>query len=430
MSEPKVGRRRAPLPVALRLSWLVNALWLGSALGMSGPRSAPLGVALAWVAVNLAGTYMRRRTIQGPSFTNAPQADANASKGTSLARDALRRFRRNQLATLSLGTLLLMIAICFSQEWIYARWGSSGDPESFVSLHFDHIRLNKAETFAPPSARHWFGADHLGRDLFARTLFGGRISFLVALVATSVSLAVGVTWGAVAGFHGGRLDHYLMRFVDVLYGLPFMFLVILILTLVNGLHATASKSRDDVDRLVQLERAGQTAEARQFAQAKEITRQTRMAVFLADRVKPLYAMFFALGLVSWLTIARITRGQVLSLRERDFVMAARAVGAGNGRIILRHIVPNLLGPVIVYSTLTIPGVMLSEAFLSFLGLGVSEPECSWGSLAADGIRGVNMIKPYWWLIVYPASALSLTLFSLNFVGDGLRDALDPRSKRP
>jgi ABC-type dipeptide/oligopeptide/nickel transport system permease subunit len=221
----------------------------------------------------------------------------------------------------------------------------------------------------------------------------------------------------------------MMRFVDVLYGLPFMFLVILFLSLVNGLHSTSAQHRDAVQQVHDLEAAGNDEEAQIFATENKVTTEVRTAVFLAEHFNPLYAIVLALGLVSWLTMARITRGQVLTLREREFVVAARTVGAGNLRIIFLHIVPNLLGPVIIYTTLTIPTIILAEAFLSFLGLGISEPDCSWGSLARDGIVGINVIKPYWWLLTYPAGAISLALFSLNFIGDGLRDALDPKMKR-
>jgi oligopeptide transport system permease protein len=303
--------------------------------------------------------------------------------------------------------------------------------DSFFALHIDHTRVNKGESLRPPDTRHWFGTDALGRDIFARVLRGGIVSFSVGLVATLVSLLIGVTWGAVAGYLGGRTDHYLMRIVDVLYGLPFLFLVILILTLVNGLHQAAAKAGPVLERMEALERSGDREAAVRLAAAEDIgpVSSARLAVLLDRKVDPLIAMFAALGLVQWLTMARIVRGQVLSLKEREFVAAARVSGARAPRIILRHIVPNLLGPVIVDATLTVPAVMLSEAFLSFLGLGVGEPDCSWGSLAARGLAGVNMLRPCWWLIAYPAGAISLALFSLNFLGDGLRDALDPRSRR-
>lgn len=419
-----------PLSLPVNLSW---TLWALFGLCLWGIADAPRwiwGLAAFWGAATLAVTVFALRTRRVPLEPSRAGEPGAAVQGTSLWRDALRRLRRNQFATISFGLVVLLVLLCFGQQVAYAWWNGSIDQatENFFNLHVDHIRINKEETYAPPSSRHWFGTDSLGRDLFARALYGGRISFLVALVGTAVSLVIGVSWGAIAGYYGGRVDHYMMRFVDVLYGLPFMFLVILILTLVNGLQATASKHRDTIARMDALIAKGERQKAKELANENEITQEVRTAVFLADNVKPIYAMFFALGMVSWLTMARIARGQVLSLKQREFVVAARAAGAGSLRVIFRHIVPNLLGPVIVYTTLTIPSVMLAEAFLSFLGLGISQPECSWGSLASEGLAGINVIKPYWWLVVYPAGAISIALFSLNFIGDGLRDALDPRSK--
>jgi oligopeptide transport system permease protein len=227
----------------------------------------------------------------------------------------------------------------------------------------------------PPSVGHWFGTDELGRDMLARVLWGGRISLMVGLVATLVSLLVGVTWGAVSGYAGGRVDEAMMRFVDVLYSLPYIFLVILLLVMFQ---------------------------------------------------RSILMLFVALGLVQWLTMARIVRGQVLSLKHQNFVEAARALGAGTPRIIFRHIVPNTLGPVIVYATLTIPAVILQEAFLSFLGLGVQPPGASWGTLVAGGAQVIALFP---WLVIFPGIALSLTLLCFNFLGDGLRDALDPHDRR-
>jgi oligopeptide transport system permease protein len=290
-----------------------------------------------------------------PATVAQPEARDDVSR--SLWSDGWRRLRRNRAATASGAFLAVMCALAALAPWV-----------PFVQ---DPTVQDLARGATPPALAHWFGTDDLGRDLFARVLFGGRISMLVGLVGTFVSLVVGVTWGAVAGYAGGRTDELMMRVVDVLYSLPYLFLVILL--------------------LVFFERS-------------------------------LLMLFVALGLVQWLTMARIVRGQVLSLKGQAFVEAARALGASDAAILGRHVVPNTLGPVIVYATLTVPAVVLQEAFLSFLGLGVQPPDASWGTLVADGAR-VLAIFP--WLVVFPGLALSLTLLAFNFLGDGLRDALDP-----
>jgi len=238
---------------------------------------------------------------------------------------------------------------------------------------YDTIDFDGAWGAAPSLAGgHWLGTDELGRDLFARSCYGGRISLLVGLAATMVSLLIGVTWGAVAGYAGGRTDALMMRAVDVLYALPFMFFVIL-LTVFFGRH--------------------------------------------------ILLVFLAIGAVNWLDMARIVRGQTLSLRQREFVQAARVGGAGAGAIIRRHIVPNLLGVVVVYAALTVPQVILVESFLSFLGLGVQEPATSWGALVSDGAHAMETTP---WALIVPATFLAVTLLALNFLGDALRDALDPK----
>ena len=224
----------------------------------------------------------------------------------------------------------------------------------------------------PPSRLHVLGTDELGRDLFTRILYGARISFAVGILATLVSLSIGVTYGCVAGYAGGRLDHLMMRIVDILYGLPFMFFVIILMVIFG---------------------------------------------------RNILNLFVALGAVQWLTMARIVRGQVLSLKVREFVLSAQAVGASPLRLLVRHVLPNAVGPIVVYATLTVPAVMLEEAFLSFLGLGVQPPMASWGSLASEGAAAM---EPYPWLILFPGMSLTVTLLSLNFFGDGLRDALDPQ----
>jgi oligopeptide transport system permease protein len=296
---------------------------------------------------------LREPVLAGPIDSSTP--------GGSLWSDAWRRLRRNR-AAVAAGVLLL--AICLLA--VVAPW---------IPGLMDPARQDLRLGAVPPSPGHWFGTDELGRDMLARVLWGGRISLMVGLVATLVSLIVGVTWGAVAGYAGGRVDEAMMRFVDVLYSLPYIFLVILLLVMFQ---------------------------------------------------RSILMLFVALGLVQWLTMARIVRGQVLSLKHQTFVEAARALGASAPRIIFRHIVPNTLGPVIVYSTLTIPAVILQEAFLSFLGLGVQPPGASWGTLVAGGAQVIALFP---WLVIFPGIALSLTLLCFNFLGDGLRDALDPQDRR-
>jgi len=228
---------------------------------------------------------------------------------------------------------------------------------------------------SPPSAAHWLGTDTFGRDLLTRVMYGGRVSLAVGFIATTVALVIGVFWGAIAGYAGGRTDAFMMRLVDILYALPFMIFIILL-----------------------------------------------MVVF----GRSILLLFLAIGCVEWLTMARIVRGQVLSLRQQEFVEAAVAMGLSPLTIIIRHIIPNILGPIIVYVTLTIPSVMLLEAFLSFLGLGIQPPQSSWGLLIS---YGVETMEEYPWLLLYPGLVLSVTLFSLNFLGDGLRDALDPKTSK-
>jgi oligopeptide transport system permease protein len=265
----------------------------------------------------------------------------------------------------------------------------------------------------PPSLQHPMGTDDAGRDILARVLQGGRISLMVGIISTLVSLIIGVSYGAVAGYLGGRTDNFMMRAVDVVYSIPYILLVVVLLSVFGGRNMPAWL-KGIVDGFF-----GLVNGAAGVVGAGEVLSPT-------SGIYQIFMLFIALGMVSWLTMARVVRGQVLSLKNQEFVMAARATGVSTSGIIFRHLVPNTLGPVIVYATLTIPSVMLSEAFLSFLGLGVQAPYASWGSLASDGIKNVSI---YPWQLVFPGVTMALTLFSLNFLGDGLRDALDPQTRK-
>lgn len=285
---------------------------------------------------------------------------ARYERGRSLWQDALKRLTHNYLAMAGLVILLVMTVAAIATPWI---------------APYPYEQQDLALGATPPSPEHWLGTDIFGRDQLTRILYGSRVSLMVGFVATAVALCIGVLWGTVAGYLGGKVDAVMMRIVDVLYALPFTIFIILL-----------------------------------------------MVVF----GRSMLLLFLAIGAVEWLTMARIVRGQVMSMRQQEFVEAAISMGFSQKRIMLKHIVPNILGPIIVYTTLTIPSVILLESFLSFLGLGIQPPQSSWGSLIS---YGVETMEEYPWLLVYPAIALSSTLFALNFLGDGLRDALDPKASK-
>jgi len=290
---------------------------------------------------------------------------------------AWRRFRRNTPAVISSVFLSVLLVLVLVWPWL-------------TPYSWDAITDNQ---FQPPDWKHWFGTDVHGRDLLTRVFFGARVSLLVGAVGAGVAFVIGVAWGVVSGYVGGRLDAVMMRIVDVLYSLPSIIFVIVLLT----------TFRTGVAKWM----------GGMFGQK-------------SSALTPMLLLFVGLGAVSWLTMARIVRGQVLSLRTRAFVDASRSLGASHARIIWSHILPNVWGIVIVYLTLTVPSVILYESFLSYLGLGIQPPMASWGSLVAEGANQLNPIRIYWWLIVFPASLLVTTLLALNFVGDGLRDAFDPK----
>ena len=304
-----------------------------------------------------------------PRFTNLnnkPIVMNSMSKnieiqGRSLWKDALRRLSKNKAAVASMFILFFIsLSVIFAPLLSHFKmqdtdWSSISLAPGFSNLHF-------------------FGTDDLGRDVFSRTLYGGRMSLLIGIISSVVSVIIGIAYGATAGFLGGKIDGLMMRIVDIIYSLPFMFFVILLMTFFG---------------------------------------------------RNIFLIFIAIGAVNWLDMARIVRGQTLSLKSKEFIEAAHAGGLNSPTIITRHIVPNILGIVIVYVSLTIPQVILTESFLSFLGLGVQEPDTSWGVLINDGAQNVTIA---WWRLVFPASFLVVTLFCFNFIGDGLRDALDPKDR--
>ncbi|MDC1171301.1 ABC transporter permease [Gammaproteobacteria bacterium] len=280
------------------------------------------------------------------------------SKSSTLWSDAIYRLTRNKAAMFGAFILFILILCAALAPWIAP-----------YSYSFQNLELGASH----PSAAHILGTDVLGRDLLSRILYGARISLLVGFVATGVALVIGVSWGIIAGYAGGKVDSIMMRIVDVLYGLPFIIFIILLMVIFG---------------------------------------------------RNLWLLFGAIGAVEWLTMARIVRGQVIGLKNQEFVMAAKAMGVSNISMFRKHLLPNILGPIAVYATLTIPQVMLLEGFLSFLGLGIQPPMSSWGTLIKDGVESM---EEYSWLLIYPGLTFTVTLFALNFFGDGLRDALDPKT---
>lgn len=294
-----------------------------------------------------------------------------AIKGRSLWVDARRRLFRNRAALVSMVVLSIITLMAIFAPLLSAY---SYDAQDYNVVSCAPNWWPGSSVLCHAGGSHWFGTDAVGRDLFVRLLFGARVSLAVGLVATMVSLVIGITYGATAGYVGGMVDAVMMRAVDVLYSLPFIFFVIIL-----------------------------------------------MVVFKRNFV----LLFVAIGAVQWLTMSRIVRGQTQSLKQKEFVEAARASGVGTFAMIARHIVPNVLGPVVIYMTLTIPEVILAESFLSFLGLGIQEPLTSWGVLISEG---KDQMETAPWLLVFPAGFMAVTLFCFNFIGDGLRDALDPKDR--
>jgi oligopeptide transport system permease protein len=283
------------------------------------------------------------------------------SGGRSLWSDARRRFLRNRAAIVSLGVLTLICLACVIGPWVL--------PHAFDSADWEAMSFPPSLTNA-----HYWGTDDAGRDLLVRCLIGGRISLTVGLLATISSVTLGIVWGATAGFVGGKVDAFMMRIVDMMYAIPYLLIAILLVTILG----------------------------REF-----------------------YLVVLTITVFSWMDMARVVRGQTLSLRSMEYVEAARSIGVSTPRIIFRHIVPNLLGVVVIYTTVTVPGVILTESVLSFLGLGIQEPMTSWGVLIQDGAKTMEVTP---WILLFPAALLSVTLYCFNYIGDGLRDALDPKER--
>lgn len=328
------------------------------------------------------------RAASKPSLT--PGSGVAPTAGRAL--NWKHRFLGNRPALVSAALLGLLLTTLWAWPLTLKLVRATGPDGAAWSQRYEPDQLSD-DQFQPPTRRHWCGTDVHGRDVLSRMIYGAQVSLLVGVVGALVSLVVGVLWGAAAGYAGGKVDGFMMRTVDILYSLPSIIFVIVIITTLEGLLKSW------------LDAAG--------------------SVTLAQSIRLLF-LFIGLGAVSWLDMARIVRGQVLSLKHRGFVEASRALGAGPWHILRQHIIPNTMGVVIVYLTLTVPAIILYESFLSYLGLGIQPPMASWGSLIAEGADQINPIRIYWWLILCPGSLLVLTLLALNFIGDGLRDAWDVR----
>ncbi len=353
-----------------------------------------------------------------------------------------------------LGVVVLAVlvgACAFSLPWTLGREASEAGrsvPRYNAGRTADAL---SAPTWAPTDPQRAWGTDALGRSVLVRCLAGGAASLAIGILAAAVSVGIGTLWGAIAAYAGGRVDAVMMRIVDVLYGLPYVLLVVLLAVASDALvdeHVSRRKERTAWERtrlaavlgaaapspatmaaMLRVPGPEATAEVRQVrAEALEAV-PPRTLSDGARTMLNLGTLLVAIGGVSWLTMSRVVRGQVLSLKERPFVEAARATGASPARIFRVHLLPNLTGTIVVYATLTVPQAILQESFLSFLGVGVQPPMPSWGTLAAEGLGEINPYGPKWWLLVFPCVLLSLTLLSLNFIGEGIREALDPRASR-
>jgi ABC-type dipeptide/oligopeptide/nickel transport system permease subunit len=378
----------------------------------------------------------------------------NAAMTTPATRSAWGTIWSRLRLQSRLGGLVLavMVASCFfTLPWTVGREASEAGrsvPRYNAGRTADALT---APTWSPADPQRAWGTDALGRSVLVRCLAGGAASLAIGILAAAVSVGIGTLWGAIAAYAGGRVDAVMMRIVDVLYGLPYVLLVVLLAVASDAVideHVSRQKERKawELQRL-QAVLGDSTAEPATLAamlraperEATPGVRQVRAEALeavpprmLSDAARTLLnlgTLLVAIGGVSWLTMSRVVRGQVLSLKERPFVEAAKAAGASPARVFRVHLLPNLMGTIVVYATLTVPQAILQESFLSFLGVGVQPPMPSWGTLAAEGLGEINPYGPRWWLLVFPCVLLSLTLLSLNFIGEGVREALDPKSSR-